>query len=99
MHRPDTARSLSFARLRQLTLIGTGWTIIGLGVLIAPVPGPGGLPVMLLGGAILLRNSADARRLFVRMKRRYPRAFRPVERIRLRLRRRRHESRAGSMPG
>lgn len=78
MHRPDTARSLSFARLRQLTLIGMGWTIIGLGVLIAPLPGPGGLPVMLLGGAILLRNSADARRLFVRMKRRYPRLFHPV---------------------
>ena len=99
MQRPDTARLPSLARLRQLALIGTGWTIIGLGLLIAPLPGPGGLPVMLIGGAILLRNSAPARRLFVRSKRRYPRLFRPVERIRVRLRRRRHESRADRTGG
>lgn len=105
MHRPDTdrpditARTVSLARLRQLALIGMGWTIIGLGVLIAPLPGPGGLPVVLLGGAILLRNSADARRLFVRMKRRHPRLFHPVERIRVKLRRRRHESRTAGREG
>lgn len=105
MHRPDTdrpditARTVSLARLRQLVLIGMGWTIIGLGVLIAPLPGPGGLPVVLLGGAILLRNSADARRLFVRMKRRHPRLFHPVERIRVKLRRRRHESRTAGREG
>ncbi|WP_448207253.1 PGPGW domain-containing protein [Azospirillum sp. sgz302134] len=94
MHRPAaSARTPSLARLRQLALIGTGWTIIGLGVLIAPLPGPGGLPVVLIGGAILLRNSSDARRLFVRMKRRHPRLFHPVERIRVKLRRRRFEGR------
>jgi len=96
MHRRFTVHAPSLARLRQLALIGTGWTMIGLGVLIVPLPGPGGLPVMLLGGAILLRNSADARRLFVRMKRRHPRLFHPVERIRVKLRRRRHESRTSA---
>lgn len=94
MRRPATARTLSLARVRQLTLIGTGWTIIGLGALISPLPGPFGLPVAMVGGIILLRNSADARRLFVRSKRRYPRLFKPVERIRLRLRRRRNDARA-----
>ncbi|WP_455179863.1 hypothetical protein [Azospirillum melinis] len=89
MSPPDTAQTLSFARVRQLALIGAGCTIILLGLLIAPLPGPGGLPVMLLGGVLVLRNSADARRLFVRGKRRYPRIFSPVERIRLKLRNRR----------
>jgi len=89
MSPPDTAQTLSFARVRQLALIGAGCTIILLGLLIAPLPGPGGLPVMLLGGVLVLRNSADARRLFVRGKRRYPRMFSPVERIRQKLRNRR----------
>lgn len=79
----------SFARLRQGLLIGVGCTIILMGLLLAPLPGPGGLPVALVGGAILLRNSAAARRLFVRTKRRYPRLLAPVEKIRLYLRRRR----------
>ncbi len=70
-------------------MIGAGCTIMVLGLLIAPLPGPGGLPVMLLGGVLVLRNSADARRLFVRMKRRYPRALGPVERFRVKLRTRR----------
>lgn len=90
MHRRPgvKAASLSYERVRQLVLIGMGWTIVGLGVLIIPLPGPGGLPVIVLGGMLLLRNSADARRLFVRMKRRYPRLFSPIERLRRRWRRR-----------
>lgn len=89
---PSSDRSLSLARVRQLALIGMGWTIIGLGALISPLPGPFGLPVAIVGGIILLRNSAGARRLFVRMKRRYPRLFQPVERIRQKLRRRQKDA-------
>lgn len=91
MRRPAIATTLSFGRVRQLVLIAMGWTIIGLGLLLTPLPGPGGLPVALVGGVILLRNSPHARRLFVRMKRRHPRVFRPVERIRDRLRARRQQ--------
>lgn len=83
------ADALSLARLRQGALIGVGCTIILIGALLAPLPGPGGLPVALVGGAILLRNSPAARRLFVRAKRRYPRMLAPVEKLRLYLRRRR----------
>jgi len=91
---PDTSSTPFFARLplarmRQLALIGTGCTIMALGLLIAPLPGPGGLPVMVLGGVLVLRNSADARRLFVRMKRRYPRMIGPVDRFRVKMRTRR----------
>ncbi|CAO3430884.1 hypothetical protein [Azospirillum doebereinerae] len=91
---PPFARG-SLARARQLALIGTGCVIITLGLLIAPLPGPGGLPVMILGGILVLRNSADARRLFVRSKRRYPRILGPIERFRVKLRQRRQRRMGG----
>ena len=84
-----TASVSSLVRLRRFALIGTGCTIIALGLLIAPLPGPGGLPVMIVGGVLVLRNSANARRLFVRMKRRSPRMLGPVDRFRIKLRQRR----------
>lgn len=90
MHRRATVRRPSLARAKQLALIGTGWSLIGLGALMSPLPGPFGFPVALAGGVILLRNSASARRLFVRLKRRHPRLLSPVERIRVKLRRRRN---------
>ncbi len=77
--RPRAAiASLSIARVRQLVLIAMGWTIVVVGLLIAPLPGPFGLPVMIVGGIILLRNSADARKLFARAKRRAHPRLRPM---------------------
>ena len=79
--RPGSATStLSVGRIRQLALIGMGWTIVAAGILISPLPGPFGLPVALVGVVILLRNSADARRLFVRMRRRKPGWFAAFDR-------------------
>ncbi|MGQ9366768.1 hypothetical protein [Azospirillum sp. ST 5-10] len=88
MVRPVSASS-SFARVRRRLLVGLGWAIIALGVLITPIPGPGGVPVAFVGGLIVLRHSPDSRRLFVRMKKRYPRMLGPFERIRTFFRRRR----------
>jgi hypothetical protein len=58
-----------------------GWTIVALGILIVPLPGPFGLPVALVGVVILLRNSSAARRQFVRMRRRKPGWFAPFDRL------------------
>jgi len=77
--------------IRRRVLIATGWTVIGLGVIVAPLPGPGGVPVVLAGSVILLRNSAWARRSYVRWKKRKPHWFERVERWGLRRRRRRQE--------
>jgi len=63
-----------------------GWSLIVLGVVISPVPGPGGIPLILLGGGLLLRNSPSARRSFVRLKRRRPGWFGWLERVRRRRR-------------
>jgi hypothetical protein len=80
--RPASAAStLSIGRIRQLVLIGMGWTIVALGILIVPLPGPFGLPVAFVGVIILQRNSSDARRLFVRMRRRKPAWFVPFDRF------------------
>ena len=55
--------------------------MIGLGVVIAPLPGPGGVPVMAAGLMLVLRNSASAKRGFVRLHRRHPRVVGPVRRV------------------
>ena len=62
-------------RIRQLVWMGLGAALIISGVLIALTPLVMGGTLFLVGSVILLRNSADSRRLFVRIKRRYPETF------------------------
>jgi uncharacterized membrane protein YbaN (DUF454 family) len=57
-----------------------GILVMLLGVVIAPLPGPMGLPVVLLGLIITLRFSPLAKRLFVRLVKRYPKVFGPLRR-------------------
>lgn len=64
-----------FARARQTAMIGLGWTVIGLGVVISPLPGPLGLPVAAVGATILMRHSPPARRMFLRAKKQVPKRF------------------------
>jgi len=78
--------------LRQRALVIAGWAIVVVGILVSPLPGPGGLPVMLVGAMVLLRNSPSARRSYVRWKRRKPGWFAPAERF---LRRNRRRTGAG----
>jgi hypothetical protein len=57
-----------------------GILLMLLGVVIAPLPGPMGLPVVLMGLVITLRFSPLAKRLFVRLVKRYPKIFGPLRR-------------------
>ncbi len=66
-------------RVRQLVWMGLGAALIVSGALIALTPVVMGTTLFLVGTVILLRNSHDARRLFVRIKRRYPETFRPFD--------------------
>jgi len=66
-------------RIRQLVWMGLGAALIISGVLIALTPVVMGGTLFLVGWVILLRNSSDARRLFVRIKRRYPETFRAFD--------------------
>ncbi len=68
-------------RAKQLALIGGGLMIVAAGFLAVPLPGPFGLPLMVIGAAIVMRNSRRSRRLFVRLRRRYPQMLQPINRL------------------
>ena len=76
----DFAREVA-ARIRRSGLVVLGFLIIGFGILIAPLPGPGGIPVIVVGLMIVLRNSFKARRQFVRLHRAYPKTLYPIRRL------------------
>ncbi len=76
----DLAREVA-ARIKRFGMLVLGFAIIGVGVLIAPLPGPGGIPVIVVGLMIVLRNSFKARRQFVRLQRAHPRFVSPIRRL------------------
>lgn len=55
-----------------------GMVLIIAGIIIAPLPGPFGLPIAVVGVAFLLRGSTWAKRRFLRLMVRYPKIFKPV---------------------
>lgn len=77
----------------RLLAIGAGWLLLLVAPIVGLLPGPGGIVVAAIATVVLLRYSQNARRLFVRLKRRYPMMSWPlrkaVDRFRTRIRRRR----------
>lgn len=76
----DFAREIA-GRLKRFGLVVLGFAIIAAGVLIAPLPGPGGIPVIVVGLMVVLKNSFKARRQFVRLHRAHPRVLSPIRRL------------------
>lgn len=76
----EFAREL-VARFLRGGLVVLGLVIVLAGVLIAPLPGPGGIPVIVVGLMIVLRNSFKARRHFVRFQRAHPKMVFPIRRL------------------
>jgi hypothetical protein len=68
-------------RIKRFGMVLLGLAIIAAGVLIAPLPGPGGIPVIVVGVMIVLRNSFKARRQFVRLHRAHPKMMSPIRRL------------------
>ena len=66
--------------MRSAMLIA-GILVIILGVLIAPLPGPGGVPVIALGLILVLRSSYWAKRQFIRAQHARPRYVYPFRRL------------------
>ncbi|MFM1960929.1 MAG: hypothetical protein RL588_2446 [Pseudomonadota bacterium] len=76
----------AFARAFLSGLARTGLTVGGLilvvaGVVIAPLPGPLGLPLTVIGLMMVLRGSFRAKREFVRFQNRHPKFVRPLRRL------------------
>lgn len=76
----EVAREIA-ARVKRVGMVLLGLLIILAGVLISPLPGPGGIPVIVVGLMIVLKNSFKARRQFVRLHRAHPRVISPIRRL------------------
>jgi uncharacterized membrane protein YbaN (DUF454 family) len=61
--------------------IAVGIGVIVLGVVGALLPFHLGVPVIVLGLIVLLRNSRTARKHFIRAQRRHPKVFHPLRRL------------------
>jgi len=76
----DFAREVAI-RIKRTGMVLLGFAIIAAGILIAPIPGPGGIPVIVVGLMVVLRNSFKARRQFVRLHRAHPKVLSPIRRL------------------
>ncbi|MBN8552985.1 MAG: hypothetical protein J0L52_08850 [Caulobacterales bacterium] len=66
--------------LRVLAMVAGG-LLITIGFLIAPLPGPFGLPISVVGLMLVLRNSYWAKRRFIRMQQARPNWIMPFRRL------------------
>ena len=77
----DEAARFVAARVGRWLLILLGLLLMAIGVAMAPLPGPLGVPVTVVGLMMVLRNSAKARRQFVRMQHAHPKMVFPIRRL------------------
>jgi hypothetical protein len=76
----EVAREIA-ARVKRVGMVLLGLLIILAGILISPLPGPGGIPVIVVGLMIVLKHSFKARRQFVRLQRAHPKVISPIRRL------------------
>jgi hypothetical protein len=76
----EIARDL-LARISRFLLLTVGGIIMVAGLILAPLPGHIGLPLLVIGLMIVLRNSFAAKRQFVRIQRAHPKMVFPIRRL------------------
>ncbi|MFM9978772.1 MAG: hypothetical protein ACKVOP_12105 [Sphingomonadaceae bacterium] len=64
----------------RVALFAIGCLLVAASPIIGALPGPIGLPLFLIGATMMLRTSIWAKRLYVRLKRRWPRQGHWVDR-------------------
>jgi hypothetical protein len=69
------------ARISRWLMLGIGGIIMLAGLILAPLPGHIGLPLLVVGLMIVLRNSFAAKRQFVRIQRAHPNMVFPIRRL------------------
>ncbi|HEX4179638.1 MAG TPA: hypothetical protein VHY32_02495 [Caulobacteraceae bacterium] len=65
----------------RMVVIGVGLILVASGLVLALLPGHLGLPLLVVGLILVLRNSPSARRRFIRLQRAHPRVVFPVRRL------------------
>ena len=79
---PRTRRPASAVdRVVRIGAMAIGGVLFLAGILIAPLPGPLGVPVSMVGLALILKNSFWAKRLFIRAQYARPRFVYPFRRL------------------
>ncbi|WP_235560442.1 hypothetical protein [Brevundimonas sp. Leaf363] len=81
LHSPVRFRASPWKLLRRIAMTAAGIGVVLLGVVIAPLPGPLGLPVMVLGLMLILKASIWAKRAFIRAQRARPNWVYPFRRL------------------
>ena len=76
----ELAREL-LGRIARVVLVTLGLILIVAGFLIAPLPGPLGVPLTVAGLMLVLRNSFRARKQFVRFQHAHPKMMFPLRRL------------------
>jgi hypothetical protein len=76
----EYAREIA-ARVARFLLLGLGGVIMLAGLVLAPLPGHIGLPLLVVGLMIVLRNSFRAKRQFIRVQRAHPKMVFPIRRL------------------
>jgi hypothetical protein len=76
----EFAREL-VARIGRWLLLTLGGIIMLAGLILAPLPGHIGLPLLVIGLMIVLRNSFAAKRQFIRIQRAHPKTVFPIRRL------------------
>ena len=76
----EFARELA-ARVARWLLIGLGLVLMLAALPLVALPGHLGLPLMVVGLMIVLRNSFSAKRRFLRMQRAHPNMVFPIRRL------------------
>ncbi|WP_233245254.1 MULTISPECIES: hypothetical protein [unclassified Caulobacter] len=71
----------TLARIARLALIALGCLILLAGAILTPLPGHVGLPLLVIGLMVVLRNSFQARRRFIRWQKRHPKLIFPIRRL------------------
>lgn len=75
------ARGGLFSRILRLAAMVLGGALVLLGIMIAPLPGPFGLPISVVGLMLILRNSYWAKRRFIRLQQARPNWVMPFRRL------------------
>jgi hypothetical protein len=76
----EVAREL-LGRISRVLLVSLGLILVVAGFLIAPLPGPLGVPLTVGGLMLVLRNSFRARKQFVRFQHAHPKLLFPLRRL------------------
>ena len=84
-HAEDVPPKGAFRRLlmggTKILSIGVGGLLLLGGAVLAPLPGPFGMPLTVAGLILVLKNSYRAKRLFIRAQRWRPNWVFPVRRL------------------